>query len=330
MYTKIKDNNKIIISHIADIDGMGAVCLANAVFKDIDVILVEVSELKDALELVKDKNYSTVFITDLPIRQDSINLINNNETLKERIVHFDHHSSELSNNDYSFINVVTIKNGINTCGTSLFYDYLKTVHKTPLLDKDYTKEFVELVRSYDTYDWKKEKNIAARDLTTLFTVVGHKEFIDKYSYELLTNENHFNFYKNDRFLIDAKDKEVENYINLCDEKLIRINLYGNDIGVSISENYRSEVGNYLSEKYKDELKFILIVNFMRNSFSFRTVRDDVNLGEFAKRITPLAGGQEKAAGMPINSETVWILEKINQTLVNGLEKEKTLVKTANK
>lgn len=330
MYTKINGNDKVIISHIADIDGMGAVCLAHVVFKDIDVILVEVSELKDALELVKDKNYSKVFITDLPIRQDSINIINNNETLKEKIVHFDHHSSEVSNNEYSFINVVTTKNGINTCGTSLFYDYLKSIYKTPILDKEYTKEFVELVRSYDTYDWKKEKNIAARDLTTLFTVIGHEEFINKYYYELVINEKQFNFNKNDRFLIDAKDKEVENYINLCDEKLIRMSLYGYDIGVSISENYRSEVGNYLSEKYKDELKFILIVNFMRNSFSLRTVRDDIDLGEFAKKITSLAGGQEKAAGMPINSETMWILEKINNTLVNGLEKDKTLVKTINK
>ncbi|MFA5604057.1 MAG: hypothetical protein WDA12_04355 [Bacilli bacterium] len=330
MYTKIKDNDKVIISHIADIDGMGAVCLAKVAFKDIDFILVEVSELKDALNLVKDKNYSTVFITDLPIREDSINIINSNEILKEKIVHFDHHSSEVSNNDYSFINVVTTKDGISTCGTSLFYDYLKSIYNIPLLDKDYTQEFVELVRSYDTYDWKKEKNIAARDLTTLFTVIGHEEFIDKYYHEIVINEKHFNFTKNDRFLIDTKDKEVENYINLCDEKLIRMSLHGYDVGVSISENYRSEVGNYLSEKYKDELKFILIINFMRNSFSLRTVRNDIDLGEFAKKITSLAGGQKKAAGMPINSETMWILEKTNQTLVNGLEKEKTFVKTANK
>ncbi|MDD2181111.1 MAG: hypothetical protein PHW32_01950 [Bacilli bacterium] len=321
MYQKINGNDKVIVSHIADIDGMGSVCLANAVFGDIDVILVEVPELRKALEVVQNKNYKKIFITDLAFRDDSINLVMNDETLKEKIIHFDHHTSEVSNNMHSFINAIPVKDGIKTCGTTLFCEYLKEFYPSPVLETKYTKEFIELVRSYDTWDWKEENNTKARDLTTLFTIMGYEEFIKKYSKEILNNKEHFSFNETEQLVIRNKDIDIEEYISQCDKNLIRMNLMGRNVGVSISENYRSDVGNRLSEKHKDELEFILIVNFMRNSFSLRTVRDDIDLGKLAKIISSKAGGQKKAAGMPIEKDTIWILEKINKAIVKNEEQD---------
>ena len=107
-------------------------------------------------------------------------------------------------------------------------------------------------------------------------------------------------------LIHQEYRRKEEYIEECDKKLTRINIGNYKVGVSISESYRSDVGNFLSRRYKDELDFILIFNPMRESFSFRTVRDDVNCGQIAKSLTPDGGGHPQAAGMPLNSKTIFI------------------------
>lgn len=80
---------------------------------------------------------------------------------------------------------------------------------------------------------------------------------------------------------------------------------GYNVGISISENYRSTVGNELSARHK-ELDFILIANFVRRAFSFRTV-NDINLNEIASIIG--GGGHEKAAGASMNDENLKIFYK---------------------
>ena len=62
-------HKKLIISHIADIDGLGSVVLSKIIFKNIDYILVELPDLqktiKDLIDTNKYKEYEEIFITDL-------------------------------------------------------------------------------------------------------------------------------------------------------------------------------------------------------------------------------------------------------------------------
>jgi oligoribonuclease NrnB/cAMP/cGMP phosphodiesterase (DHH superfamily) len=120
----------------------------------------------------------------------------------------------------------------------------------------------------------------------------------------------------DKQMIESEYERVAEYIRQCDKNLIRIDLNGHKVGVSISEQYRSSVGNELSKKYQDELDYILIINFMRNQFSFRTVRDDVNVGLLAKSFTKEGGGHYKDAGMPINTDTIFILVLVIESMLN--------------
>ena len=85
----------------------------------------------------------------------------------------------------------------------------------------------------------------------------------------------------------------------CDKNLIKTKFLNYNVGISISESFRSELGNRLSNKYKNELDFILIVDFHRMSYSMRTV-NDIDLGKIAKTLG--GGGHEKAAGFPMNNE----------------------------
>ena len=72
------------------------------------------------------------------------------------------------------------------------------------------------------------------------------------------------------------------------------------------------------QKYKDELDFILIVDFHRGSYSTRTV-NDVDLGEICKSLG--GGGHKKAAGFPMNKE--------NNDLILGIIKDNLNKKVLN-
>lgn len=318
----------LIISHVADIDGLGAAILAKIIDPGIDIVLVEVHELvqviKELIESGKYEDYNDIYITDLAIRNDAIELILSNEKLRSKIRHFDHHKSEVDNTKYDFINVVYERDAFKPSGTSLFYEYLRGEYPgNEILKKPYVVDFVEAIRSYDTWDWKKDGNMNGKYLTDLLSIIGQNSFINKcYEAILKVKDENFYFSEYDLNLIENRQMEIVDYIEMCDKNLIKMSLLGYNVGVSISELYRNDVGNVLSERYKDELDFILIVNFMRNSFSLRTVKNDIDLGKIVKFINPNAGGYPKAAGMPIDIHSLFILEKINEKLKTSMT-EKT-------
>ena len=314
MIKVINKSKDLIISHIADIDGLGAVVLARQIDPNMDYILVEVNDLPLALQdLVKDNlylNYQKIYITDLAFRSDAINLVLNNSQLMNKIIHCDHHESEFANNKYPFINETIFKNNEFTCGTKLFHEYLLKNYlkeEYPTIYSAKCFSFVEGVRSRDTWDWKINGDRLGNDLTDMSTYMSESEFIDKYV-ECLKNDLNF-FTEFDLKLINRRHSELAEYIEKCDNSLIKMELNGYNVGVSISELFRSEVGNQLSEKYENELDYILIANVPRGSYSLRTVKDDVNVGKIAHSFYESGGGHAKSAGCVINEKTIWILEK---------------------
>ena len=68
------------------------------------------------------------------------------------------------------------------------------------------------------------------------------------------------------------------------------------MGVVIADKYHSELGNKLCIMNKD-IDFVAIIN-MDTSISYRTVRDNVNVGEIAKELG--GGGHPKASGSQID------------------------------
>lgn len=319
---KINNGGKsLIISHIADIDGLSAAVLAKIVEKDIDICLVDNNELSPVIKELNDTNeyskYEKIYITDLPVRNDAINILNNNSEFSNKLVHYDHHTSEITKDKPNYLNVTIDKNGIPTSGTELFYDYLLTQYPdNKVLNSQYVKDFVEGVRSYDTWDFKRTGNQDGVNLTELFSIIGIERYLNKFYEEAMSmNKSKFEFDKNDMGMILIKQEEVLSYIEDCDRNLMHIQFDNYNVGVVFAELYRSSVGNVLSTRHKDTLDFIMIINLMRNSISLRTV-NEVDLGKWAKAICPDAGGQQKAAGIPIRKDTAWILEKVMSNLFN--------------
>lgn len=94
---------------------MGAVILARVMDSNIDIVLVEVSELTACINQLNDSNeyekYDHIFITDLPVRPDAIQTLNSNPSFNQKIIHFDHHTSELKDNIPPYLGVIPEKDG---------------------------------------------------------------------------------------------------------------------------------------------------------------------------------------------------------------------------
>lgn len=302
------DNNsdKLIISHVADIDGMGSVILSKLVYK-MDILLLSTEEIRNNLNnLLIENKYKEIYMCDLSIPDDMADIINGKLPIK----HFDHHPTNTYVSKYEWSTVIPEIDGFKPCGTSLFYDYLVNNTDDKIIHSEKAKQFVEAVRSYDTWDFVNTNNLLGKYLTMIFSMYGPIKFIDTFYNRLIDDNINFELNDLEKSLIEIKKEEMESYIKECDKNLIKTKFLDFNVGITISELFRSELGNRLSEKYKDELDFILIVDFHRESYSTRTV-NDVDLGEICKSLG--GGGHKKAAGFPMNKE--------NNDLILGIIKD---------
>lgn len=298
-----QENNKIlIISHMADCDGMGSVILGIKYFKNIDYILCEASDLECLLK--EDlSNYEQIFICDLPLFRETINVIENNSYLKEHLKHFDHHESSVSDNNHSFVNEVISINGLTVSATYLFYQYLKSLGDK--LNKKFYEEFVEGVRSYDIWDKNGDFELGKK-ITNVFTLMEPVSFIDYIC--SLDDSKEFMITKEIDNLILSNEKKMNNYFEKAYEKIVITDYKGYKMAVTINEQYRSLLGNYICNKNKD-IDFVLIINFERFSCSLRCEKDGVDVSVIASEFQHDGGGHTKSSGFILDSESIPKIKK---------------------
>ena len=304
-----------LISHIADADGITPIILTNLVFKEYDYHLLEPSEVDEYMKYAISNNifdnYDYVFVTDLCFTDDVARIIDNMD-LKNKIHVLDHHYSRLELNKYDFIDVIDEKNGKKESGTSLYYKYLLDNYPNDLLKRKSIETLVDLVRSGDTWEWKKTNNELARDISTLLAYYGIDEFVKKYTKFVRENEE-FSLDDIDKTIIQVDRRRMKEYIDDCKSKVIIKEIRGYKVGIIFAELYRSELGNDLAEYYKDEVDFIIIIN-MNRSISFRGIKQELNLGEFAKLFNGY--GHKLASGAPLPEG---LKEEVIQYVLRGIK-----------
>ena len=206
----------LLFSHIQDIDGMGSVILGKMAFSFLDYVLCKTFEVTDKVSSYykegKLYDYDFVFINDLCIKEPLLGIIDKDNQLRNKILVFDHHITEIEegNDKYNYVNIIVENDKGKTCGTSLFYDYLlenNYIKRTKTLD-----EFVELTRQHDTWEWKtKYNNPLARDLYVLFGELGYEKYLDVMLL-IVKNNNGVVFDKQEQKVIDEYNKKFNNDI----------------------------------------------------------------------------------------------------------------------
>lgn len=287
-----------LISHIADADGITPIILTDLVFDDYEYHLLEPSEVDEymleCLNNNKFDKYDYIFVTDLCFTDKIASMIDNMD-LKNKIHVLDHHYSRLDLNKYDFIDVIDEYNGKKESGTSLYYKYLLDNYPNDILSKNSVSKLVDLVKSGDTWEWKKTNNLDARNISILLANYGIDGYVEKYKKYLRENDE-FNFDDIDNTIIDIENRRKTEYIKNCIDKVIIKDIKGYKVGIVFAELYRSELGNDLAEYYKDQIDFIMIIN-MNRSISFRGIKEEFNLAEFAHYLGGY--GHKLAAGAPL-------------------------------
>lgn len=272
---------RLIISHIADPDGVTPIILSKLVFEEFDYIL---SENKDVNSNVKNNldKYDFIYVVDLNISEELADFIE--ENYKDKIMIIDHHLSCEYMNKYSFIEVNAQD---KESGTSLYYKYLLNKYNNDLLNRESTKMLVEHVRTMDIYDFSKTNKEEAEKLEMIFKIYGKDRFIDKF-YNVIINDLEL-YSKEDLNLVTLEKERIKRYIE--EKDFIEISLDKKRVGVVFAERYISELGNYFINKY-DYLDYIILIN-MDKQISYRG-NGKVDLSIIAKKFG--GGGHINAAG----------------------------------
>lgn len=287
---------KLLLSHIADLDGVTPVILMNLLKEDFDYELFEIGEIDkfilDRIDSDYFDKYNQIFITDLGITKECVEKIVNSK-YNGRFKIFDHHESHYYLNEYNFATVIEEVNGFKECGTTLFYNYLVNNYESTILKKDSVINFVELVRENDTWQFTELKE-DSMNLTALFSFYGRDTYIETYT-NFLGNNKKFYFTETELIILKSLNNEKQNYLESMKDKVLFRNINGYNVGIVFAERYRSELGHYIAEMYKDKIDFVCIINLTRH-ISLRGIKNDKPVNKFAEIYG--GGGHPLAAAMP--------------------------------
>lgn len=317
--TQIKNkNNKMVLFTHDDLDGVGCKIIfdtfahitghpeaftssCNAI-RDID---------KNVLEFINNPNDFREVKRELIIFAD---ICPSADVLKQvvaegyDVVIFDHHPT----NSYA-LDIIpgVVTSSINdklVSGTSLLFDDLKTLISESFGDQMATKfkhlfyAFVDLVRSYDTYEWKSTGNLKAKELQVLLFLQGLDRFAEYYTQKAIKafgNDEPLLIMSDEfKIFVDAYlQKEKDTIDKFIEEKPI----FDVEIGKYHVAYYMGAINANIGEvafKFLDvypEYDFMVFYFPQNNSIGVRGKREDINLGE--EICVPLGGGgHPKAAG----------------------------------
>lgn len=311
--------SKIKLFTHTDLDGVGCAILAYLAFEreNVDVKYCDYKDVDEKIEgFIEDeelfRSYDAVFITDISISDSVANMIDILDQPPKKVRLFDHHATALWLNKYEWCEVLIENPSTNvlTCGTELFWNYLD--HHGYFDDALYDKfhniiTFTEIVRDYDTWRWKElgEKGIVCKQLNDLLDIYGREDFVDYVIDSICADSRELfpHIFGTAQALLEQKQKDIDSYVAEKDKQLqIATDQFGKAFGWVFAERYFSELGNRLCELH-EELSYVAMIDISHGLVSFRSVREDVDLGgEIAHSLG--GGGHKKAAGSRFNAVRV--------------------------
>jgi oligoribonuclease NrnB/cAMP/cGMP phosphodiesterase (DHH superfamily) len=313
---------KIKLFTHTDFDGISCGILGILAFgkESIDIEYCDYSNINEQVEnfyIGSEKNkYDIIFITDISVNNDVATIIDyyKDEKYYPKTVLLDHHPTALELNKYDWAKVEAMLNDKEkTSGTRMFYDWLLNSNILKIAISDdilkNVKDFVEIVRKYDVWQWKAENDLIPKQWNDLFYIMGRNEFIESIIYRLKMY-NIFGFCDFDLKLLKYKQRDIDSYIESKNKQIIVKNILGHKAGIIFGEQYCSELGNKLCELHP-ELDFIVIID-MSSAISYRSIGDKLDLGNDVAKVYG-GGGHMNAAGNPINND---IRNKVLSLLFN--------------
>lgn len=314
-----------------DLDGIGSSIISKALknyvpsFSLVDITYCEPNTINDEVrKFISEKqymHYTDIFITDLSVCKDVASKIDeiNKESKEHRFTLLDHHKTAEYLNEYEWATVSceeqisgeSYNSIFKHSGTSLFYTYISTTYGNfiPGILNTKLKEFTELVRLYDTWEWSTLKNSTIRNysynMNTLLKIYDRDKFIDTMVTRIITAPVavrwswwfddvdtellELEYSRNEKYIKDV----VDGKIHLCNDN------DGNTFGLVFAEKCINDISTYVSDNYMG-IDYVAIVSMSNRTVSLRTRYDNVDVSVIAKRNG--GGGHKQSSGFVINDE----------------------------
>lgn len=311
-----------------DLDGVGCAILAYLAYgkENVDVEYCNYDDVDNKVSrfFIKEipGKYDKVFITDISINENLAVAID--RYAKSGLWQlFDHHQTALDLNKYDWCNVLIEApdgSGLKTCGTELFGVYL--LSSAGLVNRYHWDtltnilQFIGIVRDYDTWRWTTMggDGIVSKNVNELLDIYGREQFINVMFARIRTYNSFPSITPDEFLLLRQRKEEIDRYVIQKKEQLIRArDTYGHLYAYVFAERFFSELGNRLCQM-TPELDYVVIIDISNGKISYRTIRDDLNLGtEIAHAYG--GGGHAKAAGSTFDREYIsgLIVKKLFET-----------------
>lgn len=286
----------------------------------------------DLLTTDEHEKYGFIYITDISVSPETAEFIENN--MKHKVILIDHHintnTEHLNKYDWVTLQKNDPEDGLVTSACMMVYKhfYNRVVEMaTPDEDGYFENEFensnllhiIELGRDYDTWQWKDKNNIMAKNLNTLCTMLGFERFLAECRHQVFMFDEYycsFGIEPHLQLLLDLQAEDVDRCLKTAEKNLYIKEYDDYKIGVYYGSEHVSEICNLLCDNHP-ELDAIMCIN-MKTGASIRTNRDDIHVGELAKKIglphNINGGGHAKASGVSLTNE---FKEKFIDLLLGG-------------
>lgn len=314
--TKYKDIKKVYQITHNDLDGVGCRVMANHIFgkENVHTIHCHYDTVDEQVKgfignyiqdgkVLAECPFDLFLITDIYIKFETGLLLNYfAQMMDTKVVLIDHHATGMSLGVFDWARVHDNNTGFKKSGTSMMWDEFLNFKNCnhDLLG------FRNMVDAYDTWSWKENNTEIAKQLNDLLYIIGIEPFVLRF-----TENVRVEFTQTELALLGAEKVREYDYIIKKEEQMRKIEVDGMNFGLVYAEQYHSILGNILSAKH-DHLHGIMIIDVGANKVSFRTVRDDVDLGRIVKKRYG-GGGHAKAAGCALDD--LMLIAQIHENLI---------------
>ena len=157
------------------------------------------------------------------------------------------------------------------------------------------ERFAELVRDYDTWRWSElgEDGVICKQVNDLLYLYGRDDFIH-WCISEIRGEIFPLLSAKDEVVLKIKQDEIDRYIKEKNETMFTSPMGGKVCGFVFADRFVSELGNRLC-KMHPEIDFVAMIDIDGCTVSYRTVKEDIDLGKDVASLFG-GGGHPKAAG----------------------------------